>query len=72
MRPIERLRLDAGQTITEVALATGIARNTIARAERGRGTISDATLIALAGHYGIPASDLAQLERDHDDQLAAA
>lgn len=68
MTLLTRLRFDRGLTQAEVALATGVSRATIIRAEAG-GDLQAGTAKALADFYGMTASEL--VAKVAEDRTAA-
>lgn len=75
MNLLERLRVDRGLTINEVATGAGVGRMTVIRAEADGHSLQAPTAKALADFYGMAASDLLialRREQNPDPDLGAA
>ncbi|MHB1341695.1 MAG: helix-turn-helix domain-containing protein [Coriobacteriia bacterium] len=55
---LRTLRLSRGETLTDVADATGVSVAMLSRLERGQRSPSPETLCVLAGHFGLPAEEM--------------
>jgi transcriptional regulator with XRE-family HTH domain len=58
MRPAYYIRLATGETVAQVAEATGLNRKSVTAFERGETTAHGPTVKALAEHYGVPVREL--------------
>lgn len=70
MRPAFYIRLASGETVAQVAEATGLNRKSVTAFERGESTPHGPTVKALADHYGVPVRDLFE-EREVTPPAAA-
>lgn len=62
MRNAYYIRLDRGETLGEVARATGLDEGTIRDLERGERSPQTATVKRIADHYGVTARELLSVD----------